>query len=159
MVILCFTTKVHPKLRSSLAKASAYFLKIFLASCRSSGSHSALPKRSTFSRTLCSEVESLGFNCRDIGVNQVNSFSGDSEQSGQPTCEISFCSFVGRASLVCSKSPHTGNNFSHLHIAYHSFRRNSDLLGRYIPQYHSFPFRARTGIPVGASSHGSHVNQ
>ena len=85
-MILCFTTEVCPRLRSSLAKTSAYSLKICLTSCWSMGvPFSMHHKRSTLSSTSCSKVGSPSSNCGDIGVCQVNSFWGAlSREAGWP---------------------------------------------------------------------------
>ena len=68
-VIICFMIEVHPRTRSSLAKMSAYSLRILWASHWSSGSHSVYPKRFTFPRTSGSRVGTS--NWEDPGVSQV----------------------------------------------------------------------------------------
>ena len=56
-----------------------------------------------------------------------------------------------------SEGLHIGNDLSCLHITYYSIRGNSDLLGKSIPQHHSYPSRARMEIPIKASIHEPHV--
>ena len=100
-VISCLTIEVCPRLRSSLAKTSAYSLKICLISCWSLGFHLMHPKRSTFSSTSCSEIEIFSSRYRDTGVSKVSSFLVEFKQEDQPACDGSF---EGRTSIVCLRA-------------------------------------------------------
>ena len=126
-VILCFTIEIHPRLRSSLAKASAHCLKMFPTSCWSLRSHSVHPEISTISGTSHSKVGPPSSNCRDIGVGQVNLFWWVKQGDW----------LTHDGSVLLKEGPHLHiwglhirDYLSSLHITDYSSRRNSDLLGR-----------------------------